>query len=114
MDALGKVQIKPVFFLGGADLEMATIRALLDETVPGNVHDKGLRWGAKASAYREEIMSALAQGLTPVLVELEDNLGPHRRGPRLALPQNRPRAPRQGQAAYLPLAGHGRRGNLRS
>lgn len=74
MDVLGKVQIKPVFFLGGADLEMATIRALLAETLPGHVHDKGLRWGAKASAYREEIMSALAQGLTPVLVELEDDL----------------------------------------
>ncbi len=54
---------------------MVTIRALLDETVPGYVHDKGLRWGAKASVYREEIMGALARGLTPVLVELEDDLG---------------------------------------
>lgn len=54
---------------------MATIRTLLDKTVPGCVHDKGLRWGAKASAYREETMGALAQGLTPVLVELEDDLG---------------------------------------
>ncbi|MGH8491350.1 MAG: hypothetical protein ACREXS_21445 [Gammaproteobacteria bacterium] len=75
MDREQKARTNLVFFLGGADLEMATIRALLDETVPDSVHDKGLRWGAKASAYREEIMGALAQGLTPVLVELEDDLG---------------------------------------
>ncbi|MGH8470520.1 MAG: hypothetical protein ACREVY_16600 [Gammaproteobacteria bacterium] len=75
MDTEQKARTNLVYFLGGADLEMATIRALLDETVPGYVHDKGLLWGAKASAYREEIMSTLAQGFTPVLVELEDDLG---------------------------------------
>ncbi len=54
---------------------MLTIRALLEETVPGRFHDKHLVWGAKASAYREEIREALDAGKTPVLVELEDDLG---------------------------------------
>ncbi len=54
---------------------MATIRTLLDETVPAYVHDKSLRWGAKASDYREEIMGALTRGMIPVFVELEDDLG---------------------------------------
>lgn len=63
-----------VFFLGGGDLEMATIRVLLEDTVPGRVHDKGLTWGAKASAYRKEIHEALQRGMVPVLVELEDDL----------------------------------------
>lgn len=64
-----------VFFLGGTDLEMLTIRALLEETIPGRFHDKHLAWGAKASAYGEEIREALDAGKTPVLVELEDDLG---------------------------------------
>jgi hypothetical protein len=64
-----------VFFLGGSDLEMDAIRALLRETVPGQCHDQRLGWGARTSAYREEIANALAAGRTPVLVELEDNLG---------------------------------------
>jgi hypothetical protein len=64
-----------VFFLGGQDLEMVTIRDLIRQVAPGRVFDKGLSWGAHASAYREEIEQALAQGQTPVLVELEDDLG---------------------------------------
>ncbi|MGQ0593063.1 MAG: hypothetical protein ACT4QB_10550 [Gammaproteobacteria bacterium] len=64
-----------VFFLGGNDLEMQTIRALLEETAPGRFHDKHLRWGARASAYRQEIEHALSASLTPVLVELQDDLG---------------------------------------
>lgn len=40
---------KPVFFLGGRDLEMLTIRDLMAEHAPGRFHDKGLPWGAKAS-----------------------------------------------------------------
>lgn len=63
------------FFLGGHDLEMLTIRQLLERHAPGHCHDKGLRWGAKASAYRAEIEAALGRGETPVLVELEDDLG---------------------------------------
>jgi hypothetical protein len=58
------------FFLGGHDLEMLTIRDLLAEHAPGCFLDKGLSWGAKASDYREEIGSALANGFTPVLIEL--------------------------------------------
>jgi len=64
-----------MFFLGGSDLEMQTIRALLLEIVPDRIQDKGLGWGARASAYREEIGQAFAAGRTPVLVELEDDLG---------------------------------------
>jgi hypothetical protein len=63
-----------VFFLGGQDLEMAEIRRLLEETgVP--FHDRGLDWGARASAYRQELEAALESGAKPVLVELEDDLG---------------------------------------
>jgi hypothetical protein len=64
-----------VFFLGGQDLEMVTIRDLIRQVVPGRVFDKGLSWGACASAYREEIEQAMAHDQTPVLVELEDDLG---------------------------------------
>jgi len=64
------------FFLGGSDLEMATIRDLLRECVGrARVHDRSLTWGAKASAYRLEIAAALTAGNTPVLVELNDDMG---------------------------------------
>lgn len=59
------------FFLGGYDLEMQTIRGLLDVYAPESVYDKQLRWGAKASSYRREIESALTNGKLPVLIELE-------------------------------------------
>src|SRR5207249_1075933 len=38
-------------------------------------HDKRLAWGARASAYAGEIASCLGAGRTPVLVELEDDVG---------------------------------------
>jgi len=61
------------FFLGGHDLEMVTIGELLRECgVP--FHDKRLGWGARASAYREEIEAALAAGEAPVFVELQLDL----------------------------------------
>jgi hypothetical protein len=63
------------YFLGGYDLEMLTIRELLDRHAPNRVHDSHLRWGARTSAYGAEIGDALEQGLTPVLIELEDDLG---------------------------------------
>ncbi len=64
-----------VFFLGGRDLEMATIREFLAEHAPGRFHDRELSWGAKTSDYREEIEACLFAGETPVLVELKDDLG---------------------------------------
>ncbi len=65
----------PVFFLGGHDLEMVTIRDLLAaEGV--RFHDCGLDWGAKASAYLPAIRAALAAGHRPVLVELANDLPP--------------------------------------
>lgn len=67
------------FFLGGHDLEMLAIAELASaEGLP--VHDKRLGWGARASAYRAEIDTALAAGRTPVLVELIDDLGLASRG----------------------------------
>jgi len=62
-----------IFFLGGHDLEMVTVAELLREEGI-SFYDKGLRWGAKTSAYREEVEQCLAQGLTPVLVELTDDI----------------------------------------
>ena len=62
------------FFLGGQDLEMQTIRELLEEHVPGRLHDKRLAWGARASHYREEIKACLARERQAVLVELEYDL----------------------------------------
>lgn len=64
-----------VFFLGGSDLEMVTIRELLEREAPRRVHDRRLAWGARASAYGREIASCIDEGRTPVLVELEDDLG---------------------------------------
>jgi CRISPR-associated protein Cas1 len=62
-----------VFFLGGYDLEMVTIRDLLaQESRP--CHDRGLSWGARASDYRTEIEAVLAQEQVPVLVELANDL----------------------------------------
>lgn len=62
------------FFLGGHDLEMIAIRELIENHSSAIVHDKRLRWGARASDYRQEINAALAAGATPVLVELEQDL----------------------------------------
>ncbi|MDA1053166.1 MAG: hypothetical protein O3C40_22150 [Planctomycetota bacterium] len=59
------------FFLGGRDLEMLTIRQLLDEHLPGCYVDHELSWGATAVHYADEINEALAEGLRVVLIELE-------------------------------------------
>lgn len=62
------------FFLGGHDLEMVTIRELLARYTSCVIHDRLLRWGAKASDYRAEIAAALEAGAVPVLIELKLDL----------------------------------------
>lgn len=65
-----------IFFLGGYDLEMVTIRDLLEKNIPGRFHDKGLFWNnAKASEYKEEIEECFANKSMPVLIELKDDIG---------------------------------------
>lgn len=63
-----------LFLLGGHDLEMLTIRELLQAHAPDLFCDKNLSWGARASDYRVEIEQATRNGKTPVLVELENDL----------------------------------------
>lgn len=65
----------PAFFLGGYDLEMVTIRDLIADAAGTELHDRRLRWGAKASHYGDEIAEAMTGDRTPVLVELENDLG---------------------------------------
>ena len=63
------------FFLGGHDLEMAVIAELLAAHAPARFLDKGLSWdNALASAYRQEVADVQSRGLTPVLIELRDDL----------------------------------------
>lgn len=61
-------------FLGGHDLEMLEIKKVLSENgIP--LEDKNLRWdNAFASAYLEEIKKSIADDLTPVLVELKNDI----------------------------------------
>lgn len=67
-----------LFCLGGQDLEMVTIRDLVTaERGPDALADHRLSWAeATASCYRADITAALARGVTPVLVELRDDLPP--------------------------------------
>lgn len=64
------------FFLGGRDLEMVTIAALLQARQAAGdgriaqVADAGLLWGARASDYGPQIAAAAARSEVPVLVEL--------------------------------------------
>jgi hypothetical protein len=59
------------FFLGGRDLEMATIADLVTRTLSAEaVVDAGAGWGAAASLYRDAIAQAARSGVTPALVEL--------------------------------------------
>jgi hypothetical protein len=59
-------------FLGGRDLEMETIREAVLCNGQASLHDKRLGWdNSKASAYEEEIGTAVRSGFTPVTVELE-------------------------------------------
>lgn len=87
-----------MFFLGGHDLEMLTIRELLEQEAPGRFHDQRLGWGARASSYRGAIQTALAAGATPVLVELEDDLDPSVR-PLLIVDHHGPLAGREAPTA---------------
>ncbi|KKT92230.1 MAG: hypothetical protein UW92_C0004G0013 [Candidatus Jorgensenbacteria bacterium GW2011_GWA2_45_13] len=71
---LGRRKMKKYyFFLGGSDAEMVEIKKILSENnIPFS--DKNLGWGAKASAYAEEIISAKKGKLFPVFVELENDI----------------------------------------
>lgn len=62
-----------VVMLGGADAEMNEIRQVLVQNGI-SFEDKNLGWGAKASAYAEEIAAAKAAGKTVVTVELERDI----------------------------------------
>ncbi len=57
-----------VFFLGGYDAEMVTIRQILKENKLPFI-DLQLKWGAKLSAYKNEL-SKLSKEQTPVFIEL--------------------------------------------
>lgn len=62
-----------VFFLGGKDLEMETIKSrLIEYHIP--FVDKNLEWGAAASAYLDEINAFIKDGKIPVLVELKEDV----------------------------------------
>ncbi len=55
---------------------MIEIARLLDDAGYGDrICDAKLAWGARASAWRDEIIAALARNETPVLIELADDLG---------------------------------------
>ncbi|MBQ9034368.1 MAG: hypothetical protein IJ099_00200 [Alphaproteobacteria bacterium] len=58
------------FFLGGADLEMATIKKLLEKE--GVAYSDGNLnwWDASVAAYKDEIEKVAKKGKTPVIVEL--------------------------------------------
>ncbi len=71
---------KRIYFLGGRDLEMQTIAELLDKRAPLSYADKGLSWGAKASDYKDMIDDCFNRHITPVLVELADDVGAETRG----------------------------------
>jgi hypothetical protein len=60
-------------FLGGHDAEMKSIESLAKENGV-TVYDSNLGWGAKASAYIDQILKTIADGKTPVLVELINDL----------------------------------------
>ena len=57
------------FFLGGNDLEMVTIKKLLDKEGAA-YSDAGLSWGASTSKYGDEIEKVAKEGKTPVIIEL--------------------------------------------
>lgn len=70
----GFVMKKIVFLLGGYDLEMITIKALLDKKgIP--YLDKKLSWGAKLGAYKEEF-EALEEYDTVYGIELIEDITP--------------------------------------
>ena len=63
-----------IFFLGGSDLEMQTIKEILDENKL-DYFDKNLSWGAKLSEYENELKN-LEKNKTPVLIELTLDIDP--------------------------------------
>ena len=69
---------KLIFFLGGNDLEMETIRGILQNHRLG-IHDNNLTWGARASSYADQINECIQLRKTPVLVELKFDLQLNRR-----------------------------------
>ena len=63
------------FFLGGHDLEMQEIAALIKGALGASaLCDKALAWGAQLSHYRDEIEQAVQAGIIPVSVELADDM----------------------------------------
>lgn len=64
-----------IFLLGGQDLEMKTIREML-EAQGEEFIDKNLAWGAKLSDYATEIPALIAQGKTPIGIELTEDIPP--------------------------------------
>lgn len=59
---------KLVFFLGGYDAEMVTIKEILEEK-KNSFYDNKLHWGAKLSEYLDEI-SKLTKEQIPIFIEL--------------------------------------------
>jgi hypothetical protein len=66
----------PLFCLGGADLEMATVCDLITEILgPQAISDRGVTWATPcASTYLPDIRQALATGRRVILLELRDDL----------------------------------------
>ena len=69
-----KFQDSYVFFIGGNDAEMFTIKSLLEEHGMEMV-EKNLVWGARPASYEAEIAAAVEAGKTPVLLELDNKPG---------------------------------------
>jgi hypothetical protein len=62
-----------IFFIGGYDAEMASIKEILDaKKIP--YFDKHLSWGAALSEYKEEL-NGLSPDQTPVFIELRLDTG---------------------------------------
>ncbi|MBV5278481.1 MAG: hypothetical protein J0647_05525 [Campylobacteraceae bacterium] len=61
-----------VYFLGGYDLEMHEIKGML-EKYRAKFYDKQLKWGAKVSDYKEELLQLSADDI-PVFIELERDM----------------------------------------
>jgi len=62
------------FFLGGYDAEMAEIKKILDEKNE-KYFDKNLQWGAKLSAYKDELKKVREdKNIIPVFIELEPDM----------------------------------------
>lgn len=60
------------FFLGGHDAEMMEIKKIL--TLYGcHIHDANLTWGAKLSAYQNDLKK-LSENEIPILIELEQDI----------------------------------------